>query len=113
MPTAVPCSARIASAARSPSSVCVGGIRMSTIATSGRCSRIAREQAVGVADLGDDVEAGVDEQPGDALAQEHRVVGEHEPQRHRAGRPGRGSPAPESSSFGMKPRTRLLARRGP
>jgi hypothetical protein len=29
------------SAARSPSSVCVGGIRMSTTATSGRCSATA------------------------------------------------------------------------
>ena len=48
MPTAVPCSARMASAARRPSSVWVGGIRMSTIATSGRCSRTAASSSSAV-----------------------------------------------------------------
>jgi hypothetical protein len=38
-------SRRSVSAARSPSSLCVGGIRMSTTATSGRCSATAASSA--------------------------------------------------------------------
>ena len=40
-------------AARSPSSVCVGGIRMSTTATSGLCMRDVAQQILGVAGLRD------------------------------------------------------------
>ena len=40
------------------------------------------EERVGVADLGDDLEAGLDQQPGDPLAQEERVVGQDEPEGH-------------------------------
>ena len=90
MPTAVPCSSRIASAARRPSSVCVGGIRMSMMATSGSCSRTAARSGLGIAGLGDHVEAGLGEQPCDALAEEDRVVGEDDAQGHAPGS-GRGS----------------------
>ena len=48
----------------------VGGIRMSTIATSGRCSRTAAQELVGVAGLGDDLEARLHEQARDAFPQE-------------------------------------------
>ena len=70
------CAARISSAARRPSSVWVGGIRMSTIATSGLCARTCAQQLVGVAGLSDDLEAGFPEQARDALAQQHAVVGD-------------------------------------
>ncbi len=63
-------------AARSPSSVCVGGIRMSTIATSGLRALDQLEQRVAVAGEPDDLEAGFLEQPGEAFAQDHRVVGQ-------------------------------------
>ena len=53
---------------------------MSTIATSGRVGAHLQQQLVGVAGLADDLEAGVLEQPRDALAQQHRVVGEHDAQ---------------------------------
>ena len=46
------CRARISCAARRPSSVWVGGIRMSTIATSGSCCVDLAQQLVGVAGLG-------------------------------------------------------------
>ena len=39
--------ARISRAARRPSSVCVGGMRMSTIATSGACASTSRSSSVG------------------------------------------------------------------
>ena len=51
------CRARISSAARRPSSVCVGGIRMSTIATSGACASTACDELVGVRRLGGDLDA--------------------------------------------------------
>ena len=57
----------------------VGGIRMSTIARSGRCSRTSVEQLGGVAALADDLEAGALEQAGQALAEEDVVVGQHHP----------------------------------
>ena len=88
----------------------VGGIRMSTIATSGRCSRTAAQELVGVAGLADDLEAGLDEQPGDPLAQEERVVGEDEPEGHAPATRARIA-APDSSSLGMKPED-PAARRG-
>ena len=67
---------RIARAARSPSSVCVGGMRMSTIATSGRCASTSASSSSPSAARPDDVEARLGEQPREPLAQEHRVVGE-------------------------------------
>ena len=107
----MPCSARIASAARSPSSVWVGGIRMSMIATSGR-ARGPRQELVRVAGLGDDLEPGLDR------AGERSLPGgeaSRRPGRFGASCSGTSAriAAPESSSFGMNPRTRLSARRGP
>ena len=67
---------RITFAARSPSSVCVGGIRMSTIATSGRVRSTQVEQLVSVGREPDDLETGLLEQSGEALAQDHRIVGQ-------------------------------------
>ena len=66
MPT--PVRARISRAARMPSSVCVGGMRMSTIATSGGCASTSRRRSSAGRALGDDLEAGLGEQPRDALA---------------------------------------------
>ena len=71
-------SARIWRAARRPSSVWVGGMRMSTTATSGRCVVDRREQPVEVAGQRDDVEAGRLEHAGDALAQQQRVLADHD-----------------------------------
>ena len=71
--------ARISCAAWMPSSVWVGGMRMSTIATSGSCSSTACEQLVGVGRLA--------RRPRcprraakrrDALAQQQAVVGDHD-----------------------------------
>ena len=83
--------------------MCVGGMRMSTIATSGSCWRTLQEQLVGVARLADDLEARILEQAGDALAEQHRVVGDHDPQARaeadlgaasaRSGREARPSPS--------------------
>ena len=61
--------------------MCVGGIRMSTIATSGLCMRDVPQQVVGVARLRDHLEARLLEQAHDALAQEHRVVGDDDAHR--------------------------------
>ena len=69
-------SARICCAARRPSSVWVGGMRTSTIATSGLCARDLAQQVVGVAGLADDLEAGVLEQADEPLPQQHGVVGD-------------------------------------
>ena len=74
-------SSRIDAAASRPSVVCVGGIRMSTIARSGRCSRTSVDQLGGVAGLADDLEARTLEQAGQTLAQEDVVVGQHDPGR--------------------------------
>ena len=68
--------ARICVAATSPSSVCVGGMRMSTIATSGRWSRTWRSSAGPSSTWRDDLDVGAFEQPHDALAREHRVLGD-------------------------------------
>ena len=57
--------ADLACAARRPSSVCVGGMRMSTTATSGLCIATWRSRSSAVAGLRDDLEAGVLEQPRD------------------------------------------------
>jgi hypothetical protein len=64
--------------ARSPSSVRVGGIRMSTIATSGRCAS-TRATSCSPSSTCDDLTAGVGEQPRELIAQQHRVVGEDHP----------------------------------
>ena len=85
---------------------------MSTIATSGIVLADGDEERLGVAGLGDDVEAGLDQQSGDPLAQEERVVGEDEAEGHAPFTSARIA-APDSSSFGMKPRAWLRSRRGP
>ena len=57
---------------------------MSTIATSGRCVAGRREEVVGVADLGDHLEARVGQKACDPFAEEQRVVGKDKPQGHPA-----------------------------
>ena len=72
---------RISSAARSPSSVLVGGIRMSTTATSGRWRADLAQELLRVAGLGHHLEPVLlVEQAHDALAQQHRVVRHHHAQ---------------------------------
>ena len=56
----------------------VGGMRMSTIATSGSCSSTAREQLLGGRRLGHDVDARAPQERGDALAHQRAVVGDHD-----------------------------------
>ena len=112
MPTVVPCSARIASAAWRPSSVWVGGIRMSTIATSGACSRTAASRAPASPAWATTSKPASIEQPRDPLAEEERVVGQDEAERHAPSTSARMA-APDSSSFGMNPRASAAARRGP
>ena len=51
---------------------------MSTIATFGRCIRDVPEQVVRRSRLRDDVEARVGQEPCDPLAQQHRVVRQHD-----------------------------------
>ena len=75
---------------------------MSTIATSGACSRDRGEQGLGVTDLGDDIETGLGQQPRDPLPQEERVVGQDEAEGHAPFNSARMA-APVSSSFGMNP----------
>ena len=62
-----------------PSSVCVGGIRMSTTAASGRFSGDLADEGLRVTHCCHDVDPGVGEDGGDALPGEHRVVGDHDP----------------------------------
>ena len=76
------------------------------MATSGCVSRTASSSAIGVADLRDDLEPGLDEQPGDALPEEDGVVGEDDPEGHAASASARIA-GPDSSSLGRNPRTRL------
>ena len=71
--------ARIARAATSPSSVWVGGIRMSTIAMSGGSASMAASSSLAVSGLGGDLEPGLAEQRGDPLADEQVVVRDHDP----------------------------------
>ena len=59
--------------------MCVGGIRMSTIARSGRSSRNEVDQLGRVAGLAHDLEAGTLEQARETLAQENVVVRQHDP----------------------------------
>ena len=54
--------------------MCVGGIRMSTIAASGPCEPHVAEEPLGVLRLGDDVDARLPEQADDPLPGEHDVV---------------------------------------
>ena len=112
-PDAVPCSARIACAARRPSSVCVGGIRMSTIATSGRCSRTACQECRRRRRPGRRPRT----LPPPAGARSLRGAGRSHRRERRGGscRPPTSAriAAPDSSSLGMNPRTWLLVRRGP
>ena len=56
--------------------MCVGGIRTSTTATSGRRS-CTREKGIGLTDPGDDFDAVLGEQAREPLADERRVVGDH------------------------------------
>ena len=65
---------RSRSAARRPSSVNVGGSRMSMIATSGRDAIDRAQEAVDVTFGGDHVHARFGEQPRQALAQQDLVV---------------------------------------
>ena len=58
--------------------MCVGGMRTSTIARSGWWRSTADEQLVGVADGGHDLLAGVDEDAGQAGAQQDGVLGDHD-----------------------------------
>ena len=74
-------SSRIVRAASSPSVVWVGGMRMSTIAMSGRSLPHELDQAVGVARLTDDVVAPLAQQRGETLAKQHVVVGDGDPLR--------------------------------
>ena len=74
------CSARIRAAARSPSSVWVGGIRMSVTTRSGLVPRDEGEQRLGVVDRGDHLVPGPLEDPDQPLAQQRGVLGEHDPQ---------------------------------
>ena len=72
------CSAGSARRPRRPSSVWVGGMRMSTTATSGSARSHRSPEPVGVADRRDDLEARVREHPREALAEQRGVVGDHD-----------------------------------
>ena len=72
------CRARISCAARRPSSVCVGGIRMSTIATSGSCSSTSRSSSSARAACATTSIPARRQERGDALAHEQAVVGDHD-----------------------------------
>ena len=65
------CDARISRAARMPSSVWVGGIRMSTIATSGRMELTLSRRSSRRRALCHDFEAGFGQQSCDAFAHQH------------------------------------------
>ena len=71
-------------AARRPSSVCVGGMRMSVTTTSGRCSRTWSRSSSRVACLADHDEAGVLEHAHDARPQQERVLGHDDAERQRS-----------------------------
>ena len=71
-------SRRSSMAARSPSSVNVGGIRTSTMAASGPCAATAAKGAPAV-NRGRDLVPAVFEQPAQALPEQGRVLGDHHP----------------------------------
>ena len=87
---------RIAFAARRPSSVWVGGMRMSTIATSGSVPVDELEKLLGVRGHADDFEPRLLEQPGQPLSKDHRVVADRYAHgiaaRSRVPRPGGSTP---------------------
>ena len=64
---------------RAPRSSASGGIRMSTITSSGSCSRTSSSSSSRVAGLADDLEAGPLEQAREPFAQEDVVVGHDDP----------------------------------
>ena len=92
---------RISRAARMPSSVWVGGMRMSTIATSGLCIADVAQEVVGVAGLCDDLEARVRR----AGARSPRAAG---PSRRRA---RRSTPAPSVETCSGAAGSRAAGRR--
>ncbi len=70
------------------------------------------QKTIRVVDLRDDIESCVDEEARDALPDEHRIVGEDKPNRHRWSTRARIA-APETFSLGMKPNQSPLVRRRP
>ena len=72
-------STRICCAATRPSSVCVGGIRMSTIATSGRVSATRRRSSSAVPALPTTSKPASSSSRSEPLAEEGLVVGDHDP----------------------------------
>ena len=76
--------ARSRSAARMPSSRKVGGSRTSRIATSAARLAHALDDVVRVAPRARGDVAGLVEEPHEPLAQQHRVLDEHDAQRRRA-----------------------------
>ncbi len=70
--------ARSRVAVSAPSWVNVGGMRMSMIATSGCVRGDGRLQRRPVGDGTGDLDAGLDQQPDQPLAQQHRIVGDHD-----------------------------------
>ena len=72
-------SSRIARAARRPSSVWVGGMRMSMIATSGLCALALRSSSSPSPACPTTSKPGLLEQPHDAFAQQHGVIGDDHP----------------------------------
>ena len=72
-------------AARSPSSVKVGGMRMSTTATSGRSPLDRSAQGLGIGHGAGDGEAPVGQQLDEPVAQDGRVLGDDDAQGTRSG----------------------------
>ena len=70
------------------------------------------QEGVRIADLGHHLESLIREEPSDPFADEDRVVGQDEPQRHRRSTSARIA-FPETCSFGMKPSQAPLVRRRP
>ena len=71
-------SARMCRAARSPSSVNVGGIRMSTTATSGRAASTSASRPSSSPAEPDDLEPAVRQQALQARPEEDRVLADHD-----------------------------------
>ena len=80
-------------AARMPSSVPVGGMRMSVSTTSGAWVSTAASRPVVVPAELDDVDVVLRlEEAGDALAHEKRILGDHHSETHRSSRLVAGAP---------------------
>ena len=60
-----------------PSSLCVGGKRMSTIAMSGVCLRTLTKQLLGGFACADDLDSCITKNTRDALAEQHAVLRDH------------------------------------